>query len=473
VEKRKLRIQRLKVENFMRVELIDLIFDGDHIVIAGDNAEGKSSYLRGFEWILRGKRAQPAEPIRRGAKKAKGVVALCDREGNRVLTAERTVEAGNEKLMVRFASKNANEQKPQAILDTLYSLVALRPMRLEAMKPQELGEELRKLSGCDTRDLEARHAEVTQERLLVGRERDRAEANTQTATAEAESIAKKPLPFPDAPAEEVSITALANELERARNRNEDNQRLRDVAVNATNSLSRAELDVRLAREKIVLLEAKLAEARQALSECEQAEVEIRERVRSAQSSSTDRVDVDLEPIRQQLASADQVNQQVRSNAAARALADSKRTNAKRLGDEWDKHRESYQQYTEQLRALEQQKRDRIASAKMPVVGLGFAPDGSATYNDLPLEQASEAERYRVYAAIAAAQEPDLSVLVLEHATKLDAKSRRIWAEIAEEYGMQIVEESLDTSIPGAVVIQGGRVVEKHRDTDPAPAPDAG
>jgi hypothetical protein len=462
---KKLRLGRLKLENYMGIECVDLRFDTNHIVLAGSTGSGKTSYCRGVEWALKGKRVRAQVPIRVGADRARAAFLICDKQQVPVLTAERVDDGEREKLRVRFAGESADAKRPQEVLDALYSNIALRPMRLESLledEPAKFAEELRKLVGLDVSDLEDEHKRIAEERLLVGRERDRAEGSAQTATRELQAMAGKPKPFPGAAAEELSVVALASELEQAQAHNRANQAKRDLVTRLNTTLLLASTRTAEAAAKVARLESELEKARREHTRIEEEERDLVRERQEALTEANQTKDIDTDHIRLQLRNAEGTNEQVRANRDAdRALTD-KRGAADKLLDAWETKKVEYESLTAKLRDREQQKRERIAESKWPVEGLGFGEDGTATYRGLPLLQASAGERYRVYVAIAAARDPDLELIILEDGVRLDQQARLIWDQIATERDVMILEESHDTSIPGCVVISGGRVKESAK-----------
>ena len=96
------------------------------------------------------------------------------------------------------------------------------------------------------------------------------------------------------------------------------------------------------------------------------------------------------------------------------------------------------------------------SKEFGVEGLGFDEEG-VTFNGLPFEQASHAERVRVSTAIGLALNPNLRVLLIRDAEKLDAVGMRLIAELAEEQDAQLWLERAGHSDPGGVVFDDGEI----------------
>jgi hypothetical protein len=463
-----LKIKRFQVANFKRLSLVDITPQGDTVVLAGENEQGKSSVLDAIEWILRGKIAQPEQAVHRGKKKARGVMCLSDLAGNPVIFIEREATTnGGASVKVRWADEESETKAPQSLLDTFYSLVAMEPMKLgdmAASNPRKFADELRKLTGADTTAIDQQIARIEVQRTDASRELKSAKARADKAPT---PNTFSP-PHPDAPAEEVSVTELAGELERANEANRENERAHEAYNLADDAVTDATVAVERQQQQIEQFREQLR----------RAELEI-ERLRSVRQAAVDFRESQLEvcrgmqhfdvaPLRAKLEAADATNRKVRENAYARrehARLDAERAE---LRDEVEQRQTQYDKLDAQVGAAREKRLATIAAAKMPIPGLSFAEDGSVTYKDLPLEQASQAERYHVLTAICAAQNPQLRVILLRNAALLGPKYRQLFAELARDLKCQLWEEHVDTSIPGAVILEDGRIAKKVPDTEPPP-----
>lgn len=156
---------------------------------------------------------------------------------------------------------------------------------------------------------------------------------------------------------------------------------------------------------------------------------------------------DVTSIDEQLAALYETNNKVRAN---RALA----AKESELMAATDKAAE----LSGQIAAIDEQKAALLEAAHFPVDGLGFDESG-VTYLGVPFSQASHAERVRVSTAIGLALHPELRVLLIRDAEKLDSEGMRLMAELAEEHDAQLWLERAGHSDPGAVVIEDGAVAE--------------
>jgi hypothetical protein len=120
------------------------------------------------------------------------------------------------------------------------------------------------------------------------------------------------------------------------------------------------------------------------------------------------------------------------------------------------HEFASESYTDAIDAREQQKRDAIAAADLPVPGLGFTDDG-LTWDGHPFEQASSAAKLRVGVALAMASNPRLRVLRIRDGSLLSEKSMAVIAEMAEANDFQVWVEKVDTSGRVGFVLEDGTV----------------
>ena len=106
----------------------------------------------------------------------------------------------------------------------------------------------------------------------------------------------------------------------------------------------------------------------------------------------------------------------------------------------------------------------ISLAKMPVAGLSLG-DGEVMLNELPFEQASDAERLKVSIAIAMAMNPKLRVIRIRDGSLLDENSMKAIAEMAHEGGYQFWVERVETSGKVGIVLEDGEVIADNQEAD--------
>ncbi len=98
----------------------------------------------------------------------------------------------------------------------------------------------------------------------------------------------------------------------------------------------------------------------------------------------------------------------------------------------------------------------IAAAKIPVAGIDFG-DNEVLLNEVPFNQASDAEQLRTSVAIAMALNPKLRVVRIRDGSLLDSDAMLLLAEMAEKHDMQVWIERVDSSGKIGFVLEDGHV----------------
>jgi hypothetical protein len=421
------RVIGLQAENFKRLRAVSLRAKPGLNVIAGRNAQGKSSVLDAIAASLGGAKAAPEQPIRNGASRAEIVVDLGDLKVVRTFTRKGSqlivTDGGGEPL-----------KSPQGLLDELAERLTFDPMAFVRLKPAEQSALLRRLGGLDLSDLDAKAAQARDDRNAANRETRRLKA------------AYDEMPhYPDVGLVPVSAAELIQQLSDAA----EDERRHNGAKDRLAAANKAHAE---AYENVRRLEAELAKARLGLGvaarEVEDAETDVRMYADVPDTSG----------IRAKLEGIEGANAKVGANAAREA----KRQEYLRSLDESDR-------LESQLSDLEAERKRRLEAATFPLPELSVDGD-VVSYNGIPLEQASQAERVRIGCAIGAALHPQLRVVLVREGSFLDDDSLDALAAWCDETGMQAWVEVTGTA-KGGVLIEDGRVADTSDDsTDRDEAP---
>lgn len=170
------------------------------------------------------------------------------------------------------------------------------------------------------------------------------------------------------------------------------------------------------------------------------------RVTKADSVINSLVVPNTQAVMDKLSNAETINRAVEANAK-RATAEAKvRTlDAESKG------------MTDQLEAIEEERRQRISAANFPVEGLGFS-DSGVTYRGLPFRQASTAQQLRISVAVAVAMNPKLRVFLVRDGSLLDEESMAILHSLAKEHDCQLWIEDRECRDPATLVIEDGAIL---------------
>lgn len=408
-----MKIVRLQSSNVKRLRCVEIRPDGSLIIVGGKNGSGKSSCLDSVAYALAGKRAIPAEPIRRGETEAEIVVELDD------LIVRRRFTAKGSHLEVT-SKDGVTQRSPQALLDRLVGELTFDPLAFSRQDPKTQLNTLEALVGLDLSDFDNRRESAYEERRSVNRDLKNAEARLQDTPHHA-----------DAPEAEVSVAELAEELERRRATNQAN-REKNVL------LGEARQEAADLRDEIMTLEKRLATLR----------AELEQRIEDGKALAAEVAaldDEDEQEIRERIAGAEDANRKVRENVAHAAL-----------GADQERLREESEHLSKKIAAIDTAKEKAVSDAAMPIDGLGLSESG-VTLNGLPLEQAASSEQLRVSVAIGLALNPELRVLLVRDGSLLDEDSLRLVAEMAEAADAQVFVECVDPKDPSAIILEDGAI----------------
>lgn len=418
-----MKIIRLQIENTKRIKAVD-ISPGDEpvVVVSGKNGAGKTCVLDSIEYAFAGKASLPPKLIRDGADKSLIRIDLGEVAVERVTTEKDSY----------FTVKNAegfSASSPQELSESMYSAVAFDPLSFANMGPKDQMETLKALVGLDLSKLEAEREDVYVARRTANKEGKELKAQLR-GTPEHEDV-------PDGP---VSVSDLMAELEKREAVNQANETKRE----AVEALRTEALTVKSGRDQLLKQIAELEKQVEAkTTELEKITAKGRKDTEAVEKLE----DTDVSEIRVQMAAADEVNEKVRANGVRKNLA-LELTEATDRAAKLD----------ERVKAIDKKKADALAKAKFPIDGLAFDADG-VTFNDIPFEQSSQAEKLRVSVAMALAMNPDLNVVLIRDGSLLDDGNRALLEQMAEEKDGQIWLEVVDQDEQASVIIEDGMVAK--------------
>lgn len=174
-----MHITQFEAENFKRLKAVRIDPDTNTVVIAGRNAQGKSSVLDAIQAALAGKAGAKklSRPIRDGESKARVVITLDD------LKIERKWTPSGTTLTVGPKDGNAKLNSPQAVLDRLIGVLSFDPLAFAEAEPKRQVETLIDLIGREQFDSVARSRKSAyDERTEINRDVRRAQAEVDSRT---------------------------------------------------------------------------------------------------------------------------------------------------------------------------------------------------------------------------------------------------------------------------------------------------
>jgi DNA repair exonuclease SbcCD ATPase subunit len=417
-----MKIIRLEAANVKRLRAVEVRpKDGEPLVIVrGNNGAGKSSLLDSIRMAFGGKSTHPPKVVREGEREAHVEV-----ETEELVVLRRWDADGTTELEVR-AKDGTKLKSPQGVLEKLYADTAFDPLEFTRLKPAEQQEQLRRIVGVDTAAIDRERQHVFEERTVVNRQLSSAEAKLK-------AMPKDP---PPARVDVAAFIAEQGKLAEAMQLAQSSRIERDAALRRVKDceahVATCESALKQAKEKLAMAQKHAAEADNVCDE--RAE---------ATEGTSDR-----------LAILAQTLQAAQTNAVAHATW----TERQKLEKEVGELRLQTDNLTATLSAGDARRKAMIDGAEFPVPGLGFS-DGGVTFNELPLEQASQAEQLRVSVAICVARNPKLRVALVKDGSLLDDKSLGLLAKLCREKDLQVWLEMVNEEGPASVVIRDGSVVE--------------
>jgi hypothetical protein len=407
-----LKIVELCAENVRRLRAISLSPGDGVTVVAGNNAQGKSSLLDSILWALGGPRAV-AVGVRSGASKARVRLNVGE------LVIERQQTAGGSVTLTVEDANGVVQKSPQAVLDAIYR-ETVDPLAFTRMKPAEQADELARVVGLDFTADDQEHQRLYDRRTAMNRDLRRMEA----AIPAPPTLANLPGgTIPDQPIRVADLLAQVEALTAANKANED----RGARVTALRQ------SVADAEQRIAQLRAKIDQAN--------AEIDATEPLIHPPH--------DTAPLRAQISQAEAINDAIR-----------RRDERRRAEREIAGVREDVERLTRDMEAIKERKTAKLRAAQFPHPGLSLG-DAGVMLNGVPFDQASSAEQLRASAAIGLAQNPRLRVLLIRDGSLLDQRSMADLERIAREHDAQLFIERVGDE-PGAVVIEDGEIVADRR-----------
>jgi hypothetical protein len=464
-EQRPFRIVSLEIENFKRIQAAEVIFPTTGLyVVEGLNASGKSSFLDAIPAAMAGRSAEGPEPLRRGAMKGRICLVLSNASGAPKLIVDDNEEGGrsaeqkiaetppeniiNLYIEKKFTAKGGSSlvvtgslggkplSSPQAVLESIYG-TTVDPVEFARMSAKDQEAALRRITGLDFSDLEKQEAEIREQRTDLGRQVKQGEA----------VLASMPK-FPDAPLAEVSLLDLSEELAAAGRHNAEVGSLAS-AVDRWNGLvaegqERTKTCVSRVNELAAALQKAQAEQRLATDELARRQQNL-EGARQAVAAAKP---ADTGAIQAKMVDSQEVNKQVRANAARRTAQENlDRISGQHAGLE------------AALEKIADARQERLAAVKFPIEGLGFGPLG-VTFKGIPFEQAADSEKLAASTAIGVAANPKFGALCIHDGSLLDDKGMLFFAAFAEEHKVLIIIERVGKDAKEAsIIIEDGRVAK--------------
>ena len=405
-----MKIIALEAENLKRITAVRIEPDGNLVQITGKNGQGKTSVLDAIWWALAGTSNVQKTPIRNGEETARIRLDL----GELIITRKFIAQDDGSYTtsIIVENGEGARFQSPQKMLDDLLGQLTFDPLRFTRQKPAEQVMSLRSLvPDFNFANADALNKQDFEKRTDVNRD-------LKASLAVVESIGAE---LPETIPEWFDVQDLINEL--------------DVALK-TNS------DIHEKQQKrndfILQHDERVAEMIEL-----QSQVEVGKKAIEGWEVLADQIDVDVMRAKMQ---------NVGANNAIAEKAKRQDLNIKSAAE----HKEQSDTLTANIDARKEAARKAIAGADLPVSGLDIR-EGFIYLDDVPFDQASDAQQLQASIAIAMALNPTLKVIRVRDGSLLDEDAMNILAKMADESEYQIWIERVDNSGAVGFVLEDGHI----------------
>lgn len=424
-----MRIVSLTSENVKRLKAVHIQPDGVPVVVVGGrNEQGKTSVLDSIEYALGGKPKDP-KPIHEGEKRARVIIDTNEYK------VTRTFSESGSKLQVETKG-GAVMKSPQQVLDKIVGGLSFDPLSFASKPEKEQAAMLQEMIGLDFDALHRERQEHYDNRTEINRDLKKVQAQLSEC--------------PRVKVDPVSVEKLMEELEAADEYNKKGDEIDSAIERKQLNLGSKKQDIQKMESEIEKLQEKILEIQATIkstqSYCDMINKELSELTSDKEKFFAKPTD----EIRAKIKGAQEVNSQ--AAAYQRGIA---------LLKEEESLTQQANELTKKIEEIDERKKNAIASAKLPVNGLGFGEDG-VTYKGIPFKQCSSAERLRVSMAMGIALNPELRIMLIRDGSLLDKDSMKMISEMAEASDTQVWMERVSDDGEGCtVVIEDGSIKERN------------
>lgn len=416
-----MKILNLKSENVKGIKVIDITPKDNMVIISGKNGAGKTSAIDSLWYAMlwkAGSKGVPM-PIRKGAKFADIQVTLCEDLTDDEIAQGKTPEplfiinrnwTANDKTYLKVTNgKGLVYTSPQKLLDDLIGFLSVDPRKFTTMSGKEHRTILINLTGFNVEEIEAKIANLREQRTIKGREVKLLSGEREVITLE------------DLPEEVISVTNINNELQEA------------MSVNSK-------------------INEMVRKREQALEEIARLKINLAEYEEYLQSHTT----IPIESLKEKLNNSQEINEQVRARERNK-VANEKQNKAQA---EYDNFTKGIEKETAKLEEGLKTNWHKIPDQKLSLTETDIAYDG------IPYSQISFSEQLRVAMKIAMVSSKKLNVVSISDYTLLDEKNKEIIRQMAKEFNCQVWAEEVDDTGTKGFYIEDGEVAAENNDDVP-------
>lgn len=408
------KINSFEIENVKRIKMLQYEPTANGLtLIGGRNNQGKTSVLDAIAWALGGDRFKPSAAQREGA----------------LVPPHLRVELSNG-IVVERRGKNSDLKVTdptgrlagQNLLNQFVEQFALNVPKFMEATAKEKAQILLKIIGVGDKLFELENAEqrLYNERRTIG----------QIADQKAKFAKEMPI-YQGVPQLPVSASNLISAQQDILARNGENQRLRMKA-------DRIKQEYTALAEKVNRLCTELAEAKKQLGEKS-------DELKTAMKSTEQLTDESTAEIEQSIAEIDEINRKVRANL-----------DREKAEEDADYYKNQYDDLTEKIAAVRDEKIDLLKNADMPLAELSVE-NAELIYKGRKWDSMSGSDQLKVATAIVRKLNPECGFVLLDKLEQMDIETLADFGMWLEKEQLQAIATRVSTGSECSIIIEDGKI----------------
>ncbi|MFM1525241.1 MULTISPECIES: AAA family ATPase [Helcococcus] len=421
------KINSLELESVKKIKAVQFEPTKNGLtIIGGDNRQGKTSVLDAISWAVGGNKYKPSNP----------------KNDDLVTDPYLKVELSNG-LIVERKGKNSDlkvtdpngEKSGQSLLDSFISTFALDLPKFMNQTNTEKGKTLLKIIGLESElnELELKEGKLYSDRYEIGRIKDKKE-----------KYASELIEHEDVPTEKISVADLIKEQQEILAKNGENQRLR-------NKLKDLVREQEVDQSIYSILEGKIKELQNKKAEVLNRLENRADQIQNARKTTEQLIDESDEEIIASINNIESINKKIEENA-----------NKKRALDEYQEYKAEYDDLTEQIKNVREEKIKLLTTAKLPLNGLSIE-DGELTYLNQKWDGMSASEQLIVATSIVKALNPDCGFVLMDKLEQLDLTTLKEFGEWLEDQDLQVIATRVSKGDECQIIIEDGKIVSNDNE----------
>lgn len=411
-----IKINNLEIENTKRIKAVKLEPTANGLtVIGGRNGQGKTSVLDAIAWALGGEKYRPTSATHEGSVIPPSLKVTL----NNGLIVERKGKNSSLKVI----DPNGNKGGQQLLNEFVSELAIDLPKFLNANN-KEKAQTLLQIIGVGD---ELFRLEKTENELY-----NRRHAFGQIADQKKKFADEQPY-FADAPKELISASELIRQQQEILARNGENQRLRQHQE-------------ALIKEESEIIAA-IRETENRLKDLQSKKTELAKKIDLSMKTTAELVDESTDELERNIENIELINTKVRANMA-KEMAE----------EEAKKYKADYDDMTDEIESVRQEKIDLLNRADLPLPGLSVEA-GELLYKGKKWDCMSGSEQLKVATAIVRKLKPQCGFVLIDKLEQMDMDSMNDFGAWLEAEGLQAIATRVSTGSECSIIIEDGIAVE--------------